>query len=1120
MRLSSVAKEAPGIAPTISVAPPEEKPKSDPGVGAAAHSTGSEVKLPPSSQGGLSRWPSLSGSPVGSTPQSSEVRVTPPPLVAPEFNKLSAPLSLKTEPIKPPPLSVPEKKATVLEMPTTRDIPKAPEMPKTPEMPVISEKPRVEPPKKAAGRQIPPIKLNEPSTSTKTPSNDSIFNQIEESAAAPSGWKSLEAGELKELAAGALDTDIFAQSQRVAPKNDPATTVPQSAEKKLEVSATPPESKPEEKAPSAAVPASAGSPGPASEVTAKPASSLPVGSSTSSKPKVLPPPLPVKSKEDKTALHVAPRMTESEGGNSPEKRRQPHLPSGDDPVEGKLAQPHLPSDDRTETGKLAQPHLPTGEHREGAKLPQPHLASSETKGGTESSPLVKVPELSDPSTSVKTNLPPLSASSTEPDKGHKQGEKLAPPHLPTGENREGAKLPQPHLASSEAKSGTESSPLVKVPELSDPSTSVKTNLPPLSTSSPESDKGHKHEEGKLAQPHLPTGEHREGAKLPQPHLASSEAKSGTESSPLVKVPELSDPSTPVKTNLPPVSVAPAESDKGTQLTPVSKTPTSVLKVSGPIVLRNKSESPSLEIKPVAEAKVSPESKSPSSTQLAKVEDTKPADAKPADGKPALRPAVLPNKLLKANEAEAAKPQEDASKKTSSDQKETQKSDAPASSGTTGPITVAVTKTAENAVPAKSTATGAAAPAAGAAKTASSKAPTTSDSKTPPKKLPPTRAERAKKRKIASTITFYVILLIVGAGLYVISLRVSRETRVEGQIIPPEGALLSQEVWVVNDFRDSISGLAQDLIEERAPKLQEIQDRQEHVQRAQADIALRETRISDLQSQIKANKDKQEDIVAQAREATQHIWDNKGAEIDSNYESHLNQIKQAISDRAKSLKLDYQSDETYQSPEVWANAYRLALYQAPKGVDPAKEYEWINGQLKQWRDFLKSVDDDKEKLREEAAQIKLSPASKLSDLNASNDELQHRIDTALSEEEPIKTELQQARSDLDQSQTDEKGLDSKFFNQLIAVPEDNVIKHVSLEPNGRFGWTEDTPYGEGEKERHFWLFAKALQTDGTEYWTMTRITLTKDSTLGVIMEPDSFVSTKSILPPNVVPDDQK
>jgi hypothetical protein len=392
-----------------------------------------------------------------------------------------------------------------------------------------------------------------------------------------------------------------------------------------------------------------------------------------------------------------------------------------------------------------------------------------------------------------------------------------------------------------------------------------------------------------------------------------------------------------------------------------------------------------------------------------------------------------------------------------------------------------------------------------------------------KALPLTRAERAKKRRFREMIVFYLMMLVFGGLLYVGTLRFSRETRVEGQVIPPAGMPLDDEVWIVSDFRQLTSGIAEDLAEERAPLLQEMQERQDHVQRVQADIAVREERIRLLKAQIQAAKDEETSVVKQAHDDAQQLWDGPGAQLDDEYNARSNDLKNAIQNRAKSLNLKYAPDPTYDAPEVWANAYRLALYEVPAGVDAAKEYDWLNAQMKAWRDFVKSQDDKREQLREQAAQIKLSPASKLTDLNSQIDDLQHRIDNTQAEEDPLKPELQQAQADLADVQTTEEGLDAKYYKQLSGLPSASITKRLPMDPYGRFTWgnlENDSPFAEGEKEHHYWIFARATRADGREYWALGRFSIAKDHTVGLLIEPDNFVSTKAMLRPDLSPDEQE
>jgi len=401
------------------------------------------------------------------------------------------------------------------------------------------------------------------------------------------------------------------------------------------------------------------------------------------------------------------------------------------------------------------------------------------------------------------------------------------------------------------------------------------------------------------------------------------------------------------------------------------------------------------------------------------------------------------------------------------------------------------------------------------------APTPLPVSTPAKAtLPPTRVERAKTRRLREVILFWALIVpLAGVAMVWGSFHFGQETRVEGQAIPPPGMVLSDEVWIVSDFRELASGLAEDLAAERAPLMQEIQERQDHVQRAQADVASREERIRLIQQDMQASKDEITNIIKQSRDATQQIWDGEGAQIDQEYQARFDGLQNEISDRAKSLKLNYQPDPSFQSPEVWANAYRLALYQVPAGVDSVKEHQWLGDTMKIWRDFLKTLDDRKEVLREKAAQLKLEPAPKIADLNTKITELQQRIDGTQTEEVPLKAELEQAQTDVAAAQAAEAGLDDKYYKQLYSLPGEAVTKHISMATNGRFSWVEDDVFAEGEKEHSYWIFARATRNDGRQYWALGHFSIEKNHKVCLLIEPDSFISTKAILRPNLSPEEQ-
>jgi hypothetical protein len=385
-------------------------------------------------------------------------------------------------------------------------------------------------------------------------------------------------------------------------------------------------------------------------------------------------------------------------------------------------------------------------------------------------------------------------------------------------------------------------------------------------------------------------------------------------------------------------------------------------------------------------------------------------------------------------------------------------------------------------------------------------------------LPPTRAERAKKRRYRGVIAFWILFPFVVAALFFGILYFGRDTRAEGQVIPPSGMTIADEVWIVSDFSELASGVADDDAKERVPLQLSVQEAQDHVQRVQADIASREERIHLIQDDIQAAKDEIAGLVKKSQTDSQAIYDGQGKSLDDEYNSHMAALKQAIADRAASLKLQYQPDPAFPSPEVWANAYRLALYETPPGVDGVKEHQWIADQMKQWRDFEKSMDDRYSQMREQAATTKTEASPKITDLNTKIDDLNNRITGTQAEEDPLKAELKQAQGDLAAAQASDATLDDQYYGQLDALPAQNISYKIPIRPDGRFTWLPDSPFGEGETRHVYYLFARAVRADGRQYWALQTIPLEKNHTTVIIIPPGSFESTKQILRPNLSPEE--
>ena len=175
-------------------------------------------------------------------------------------------------------------------------------------------------------------------------------------------------------------------------------------------------------------------------------------------------------------------------------------------------------------------------------------------------------------------------------------------------------------------------------------------------------------------------------------------------------------------------------------------------------------------------------------------------------------------------------------------------------------------------------------------------------------------------------------------------------------------------------------------------------------------------------------------------------------------------------------------------------------------------------MKAWRDFQKTMDDRYQQMRSQAADLKQANGPHITDVNAKIDDLNGRITATQQEEDPLKAELIQAQKDLADAQAAEAGLDQKYYGQLDALPAENISYHIPLRPDGRFTWIPDNPFSEGEIEHHYTIFSRAIRADGRQYWSLHAITMKKNETTEVTLEPGGYESTKQILRPSLSPDE--
>lgn len=381
----------------------------------------------------------------------------------------------------------------------------------------------------------------------------------------------------------------------------------------------------------------------------------------------------------------------------------------------------------------------------------------------------------------------------------------------------------------------------------------------------------------------------------------------------------------------------------------------------------------------------------------------------------------------------------------------------------------------------------------------------------PLQLPKKEVHRARpawmRIVVAVAVRLLILAAMVGLGFY--SYYQLRETRLDGFVNLPPGFELKR-VCLVRDFREDVLNLAEELAMARAPISSDIDQLDAVVSRSRSDVAGREERLRLLRDEVeKADKDIL-GVMKDANDAGNKIWAGPGAVLDTEYAQKKDEFHKKIVDRAAALKINYVDNTDFHDPEVWVNAFRLALYDVPKGINTAQEREWAEKELTGWKKYVESYQQRMAAFKKQVEDIQTSPKGRIGEINQRIADLNQRISETELELEPIRQELKQGQASLEKLKTEQAGLEAPFYKQVLEAPDGSLLLKLSFDAaTNRFSWRDinrDSQFPPGEYN----LWVSVLAKDGQEYWSFVSINLYEYCTTQVIIQPGALVSVQNIL----------
>jgi hypothetical protein len=362
---------------------------------------------------------------------------------------------------------------------------------------------------------------------------------------------------------------------------------------------------------------------------------------------------------------------------------------------------------------------------------------------------------------------------------------------------------------------------------------------------------------------------------------------------------------------------------------------------------------------------------------------------------------------------------------------------------------------------------------------------------------------SRGKKILFGVLFVVLISGLGIGTYYLF----RQTRVAGTI-QAEGFEVHPEIMVIRDFRSDALALKDELASVREPLLEQIKEKDEYARRTQSDLAGREERLRLLEQEIGTTEKDMENLVSEAQKNARKIWETEGVALDNEFDNALQDFSKILQDRAKSLKLNYVHNEEYKSPEVWVNAFRLALYDAPKGVSTGLEREWAEKNLAEWRGFEAGINTRRQALKAKADKFRGEVGPNIEKYTDRIAELRIRVAETEAEIGPLREELAMHQRDLDAVKASEAALDGPYYEQMLRIPLGNVLHKLPLDKNGKFLWThlEKNPaYPPGN-----YLFWARAKRNGEEHWAVIPFTIQAYTLSEVLVYDGMFVPVRKYL----------
>jgi predicted outer membrane protein len=351
-----------------------------------------------------------------------------------------------------------------------------------------------------------------------------------------------------------------------------------------------------------------------------------------------------------------------------------------------------------------------------------------------------------------------------------------------------------------------------------------------------------------------------------------------------------------------------------------------------------------------------------------------------------------------------------------------------------------------------------------------------------------------------------VLFLLGAGLAIF--RLSQEARVTFKVDAGDLQMTDQPMVIYN-LMGKVELLRSDYARRTAPVNTEYAEVQNHLTAACADLAGKLEAKRLLKGEENRLGTEIPDIISQNQSALEDLWITQGAELDKEYADTKEEYQQKLELRARELGVDYQRNKEIDSIDVSVNAFKLALYNAPKTVKSEEERKYAEGLLAEWQKYQEDWQKRLGSMKEQSQEIRQRPGPKINEVKKLIGKVTDDLQTIDADIAAYQQEVREHESRLAGLDGQVQQITRQFVADLLNTPKDFVKTRLKLNVSGMAELTDLENHKQDFPPGDYFLLVSA-QKDGEIYWALKKFAIREHRRETVYIQRRDFVLARSYL----------